>query len=458
MSVKNETIYVQKQELTDDVSNEETVSTDLDGVSTDKLAALKAKMAKKQEGNTNMPPRIVEKKKKSLKFGVVGSGQAGSRIAESFYELGYQAVVFNTASQDLEYIKVPEENKYLLEFSIGGAAKDLSIGADAAESNRDGIANLVSDKLDDSQVLLFCTSLGGGSGAGSCETMVDILSATGRPVVVVTVLPMTTDDAQTKNNALQTLSKLAKLAQSKKIANLIVVDNSKIESIYTDVSQMDFFKVSNAAIVEPIDVFNKFSSQPSAFKALDSMEFAKLFTDGEGLTVYGELSINNYEDETAIAEAIVENLSHGLLAGGFDLKQTRYAGTMIIAHSDVWAKIPSGSVNYAMALIQETCPQAISVFRGLYTDDSMDKDVVKVYSMFSGLGLPTPRVEQLKKEAHEEMAKAKNREQNRNLNLQLDTGVEESASQADKVREMIKKKNSGFNKNFTGVTKDFRKK
>lgn len=458
MSVKTENITEKQEELTDDISHEEVESQDDDGMSSEVLAQLKAKMAQKQQKEeSKMPMRVVDEKKKSLRFGVVGSGQGGSRLSEVFFELGYPAVAFNTASQDLEFIKIPEDNKYLLEYSIGGAAKDTEIGRDAAEAHRDGIAALISDKLAEAQMYLFCTSLGGGSGAGSCETMIDILAETGCPVAVITVLPMTTDDAQTKNNALQTLSKLAKMAQAKKIANLIVVDNSKIESIYTDVSQMDFFKVSNKAIVEPIDVFNKFSSQPSAFKALDSMEWAKLFTDGEGLSVYGELLVHNYEETTAIAEAVMENLNHGLLAGGFDLSQTRYAGTMIIAHPSVWQKIPSASVNYAMALIQENCPQALSVFRGLYEDDSLPTDVVKVYSFFSGLGLPTPRVEQLKKEAQEEMAKAKQRDQGRNLNLQLDTGVEESVSQADQVRNMIKKKSSTFAKNFTGL-KDLRKK
>src|SRR5208282_5238229 len=177
---------------------------------------------------------------------------------------------------------------------------------------------------------------------------VDLLSSTGKPLVVITVLPMDTEDSQTKSNALETLSKLAKLTQSKKVNNLIVVDNAKIEAIYHNVGQMEFYGVANKAIVDPIDVFNTLSAMPSAVKGLDPMEWGKLFTDGEGLTVYGELTVDNFDEETAIAEAVVNNLNSNLLAGGFDLKQSRYVGVIITANKEVWAKIPSSSITYAM--------------------------------------------------------------------------------------------------------------
>jgi len=453
--VKNEDITQEQKQIHDDISNEDVSQKD-DEVDQQKLQELRAKLASKQKENA-MPPKIIQKKKRSIEFGVVGTGQAGSRLAESFYNLGYSSICFNTASQDLEHIKIPEDNKYLLEHGIGGAAKDIDIGAEAAEKHRDGINQLVHDKLGDSQVFILCLSLGGGSGAGSCETMIDVLTATGKPVTVITVLPMSTDDTQTKNNALHTLSKLAKLTQSKSISNLIVVDNAKIESIYNDVGIMDFFNISNQAIVEPIDAFNRFSSEASAVKSLDSMEFAKLFIDGEGLSVYGEMTIANYQESMALAESVVDNLDSGLLASGFDLKQTRYAGVFFVANKKVWSEIPNGSVNLAMELIRDVCGHAEAVFKGIYTAD-IEEDVVKVYSMFSGLGLPDIRVKQLKTEAQADAAKAKDRADTRNLNLTLDTGTEKATSEADRIRQQIKKKSSKFSKVFGSGVTDLRKK
>src|SRR5574343_568847 len=67
----------------------------------------------------------------AIRFGFVGAGQGGSRIAECFHQFGYPTCVINTASQDLTYIKVPEDRKLCMTYGMGGAGKDIAIGADA---------------------------------------------------------------------------------------------------------------------------------------------------------------------------------------------------------------------------------------------------------------------------------------------------------------------------------------
>lgn len=449
MSAKTVVEVENKEEVVDNLSNEPIASPSAEAMDMNKLAALRAKSQTKQT-TTKV------KKDRSMVLGVVGSGQAGSRLAETFYKMGYDAVVINTAMQDLKHIEVPDTNKLLLEYGLGGAAKETEIGKAAAELHKTEIVKLVEDHLSSSQVNLLCLSLGGGSGAGSCETLVDVLSEIGKPLVVMTVLPMDTEDAQTKHNALETLSKLAKLTQMKKVHNLICVDNAKIESIYHNVSQTEFFNVANKAIVEPIDVFNTLSSMPSSVKPLDAMEWAKLFTDGEGLSVYGELTVDNFREDTAIAEAVLSNLNSNLLAGGFDLKQAKYVGVIIAANKDVWQAIPSASVNYAMAMVNDQCSSPKGVFKGIYTVD-MPENVVKVYSFFSGLGLPADRVSQLKKDAQSHMQTVKGKDEQRNLTLNLDTGVNDTISQAQKVKDKIAAKSSAFGKLTQNVINDRRK-
>lgn len=436
-----------KEQLEDNLSNAEVKKED--AVDSSKLAALKAKSQAKQQEST-MAAKIVSRRDRSIVLGVLGSGQAGSRLAEAFYKLGYDACVVNTAMQDLKFIDIPDSNKLLLEHGLGGAAKEIEIGKAAAESHRGEILQLVNEKLQGSQINVLCLSLGGGSGAGSCETLVDVLANLGKPLVVITVLPMDTEDAQTKANALETLAKLAKLTQTRRVNNLIVVDNAKIEAIYSNVSQVDFYGVANKAIVEPIDVFNTLSSMPSSVKGLDPMEWGKLFTDGEGLTVYGELTVENFSEDTAIAEAVVNNLNGNLLAGGFDLKQSRYVGVIITANKETWAKIPSSSITYAMAMVNDQCGTPKGVFKGIYTVETPDP-VVKVYSMFAGLGLPDSRVSQLKKDAQAHMQTVKGKDDARNLNLQLDTGTNETVSAAQKVKDKIASKSSAFGKLVGGV-------
>jgi len=444
MPATSETQQSQKEEIVDDISKAE------EAVFKEKLAALKAKQESK------MAAKIVSKKERSLAFGIIGSGQAGSRIAEAFYKLGYDAVAMNTAMQDLKFIDIPDSNKLLLEYGVGGASKELGIGQAAAESHRGEILQLVNDKLQSSQVNVLCLSLGGGSGAGSCETLVDIMSGLGKPLVVITVLPMDTEDSQTKANSLETLSKLATFARTKKISNLIVVDNAKIESILQNVNQFDFFKLANKSIAETLDTFNTLSSMPSVVKGLDPMEFSRILMDGEGLSVYGEFSVDNYTEDTSIAEAVMNNLNNNLLAGGFDLKQSRYVGFIVTASEAVWAKIPASSVNYAISLVNEMCGNPKGVYKGVYTVDTTE-DCVKVYSFFSGLGLPADRIEQLKKETLELQSKVKGKDEQRNLALQLNAGKNETVDAAQKVRDKIAVKASTFGKFVTGAVVDRRK-
>lgn len=446
------TEQTQSEAIIDDVSQTEVIKEE--SVNLDKLAALKAKSQAKQK-EEKMASKIVQKKERSLTLGILGSGQAGSRIAEAFYKLGYDAVVVNTAMQDLKFIDIPDSNKLLLEYGVGGASKELSIGAAAAEAHREVISQLVHEKLGNVQVNVLCLSLGGGSGAGSCEVLVDLLSEMSKPLVVMTVLPMDTEDAQTKSNALVTLAKLASYAQNKKIANLMVVDNAKIESIYQDVNQMDFYSTANKAIVNTLDVFNTLSAMPSSTKALDPMEFSKLLIDGEGLTVYGEFTVENYAEDTAIAEAVINNLSNNLLAEGFDLKQSKYVGFMVAANKEVWSKIPAVSINYASSMVNDLCGSPNGVFKGIYVIDSPN-NVVTVYSMFSGVGLPESRVTQLKNETKELQEKVKNKDEGRKLTLNIDTGANETVTAAQKIKNQIAAKNSTFGK-FVGGTVDKRK-
>lgn len=445
MTVKNQVISLQKEDIMDDMDNNDSVptTTAAESVDLDKLAQLKSKLEAKKEQDKPKSKEI--ERLRGINFGVIGSGQCGSRLAESMYKLGYDAVAINTAQQDLKYISLPESNKLLLNYGLGGAAKSLEIGKEAAEAHREQISELINNQLADAQLFVFCTSLGGGSGAGSVETMIDILSEIGKPILVISVLPMDAEDVQAKNNTLQTLNKLLKDIKSKRIHNLICVDNAKIEALYQDVGQMDFFQVANKAIVEPLDVFNKQSVAPSRGKPLDPMELGKLLVDGEGFTVYGSFSCHNYMEETALAEAVINNLNSNLLAGGFDITQSKYMGFMLCASKEVWAKIKAASVNYAIELIKEQCGMPLAIFRGMYEIDT-DEDCMRVYSMFSGLGLPSNRVEQLTKETKNHMDVVKNKDAQRNMTLNLDLGKDQIVSEAQKVKEKIAQKSSTFGK------------
>lgn len=436
---------------TEEKTVEPKVDTEID---MSKLAELRAK-AKKEK----VPAVIVNKKKKSIKFGVVGVGQAGSNLSSSFAKLGYPAVCINTALQDLEAIELPNSCKLHLEYGLGGASRTRAIGHQAAETHKDAIRELIDTQLGGEQVLILCSSLGGGSGSGSLPVMIEVLAGLGKPVIAMVVLPMASEDAQIKMNALETLAELTQEVQKGRLTNLIVVDNAKIESLYSDAGQFEFFKISNEVIVRPLDAFNTYSSMSSAVKALDPSEFAKVILDSGGLTVYGEISITDYAtDETAIASAIMENLDSGLLASGFDLKQTKFVGFILAANQKVWSQTKAAAINYASAILADQTGVPSGVFKGVYTSEDIVDNTMKCFFIFSGLGIPLNRIDCLKKETAELSNKTKNKDEARNLNLNLDTGKNATVSEVDKVKEKIALKKSAFGSLMQGTVQDRRKK
>ncbi len=375
-----------------------------------------------------------------------------SRVAETFFGFGYPTIIANTATQDLVHIKIPEENKLFMDIGLQGAAKNIERGQEAAEQYRDETQKLVYDILGSAQAIIVASSCGGGSGAGSLTTVIDLLQSVGKPIVVLGVLPMVSEDVKAKANSLETVSKIAGFVNEGKIHNFILVDNARIENIYSGVGQMEFFKVANRAIVDPIHVFNTYSMMPSDVKSLDSSEWATLLLNGEGLSVFGQLSLTNFSEDTSIAEGVISSLSDNLLASSFDLKQAKHVGFLVIANKDVWAKVPAGAVNYAGIVLNDLFGNPEGLFKGVYVSDDPD-ETVKIYTFVAGLGLPEVRLNALKKEVEiqQDLLKAKSKERSNKLNL--DINKDTAVSDVEKLKSKIASKISGFGKltNTIGV-------
>jgi cell division GTPase FtsZ len=408
------------------------------------IMAEKKKMREKKQEEDMAAVMLVEQQDRSVNLGVIGVGQCGSKIAEEFYARGYNAAVINTAMQDLKHIKIPERQKLFLDYSLGGAAKDLETGAAAAEQYQDEILKHIEENTEDCEILMLAVSGGGGSGSGSAETMVNLMSTTGKPIVVLFVLPLTTDDTIAKSNTIQTLSILSDMASKDIISSLVIVDNAKIESMFPGLSMAEFWKVANESIVEPLHLFNKLSSTASPYVSLDPMDFAKVWTSGD-CALYGMMEVEDYLEDEAVAEAMVANLQTGLLSDSFDLRQTRSAGIIITGNKNVLEKVPAANLEYGFAMVGKICNDGTRVFRGVYEVPSKE-DVLTVYSFFSGLGLPDGRVKELKEESDKYMKILENKEASRATSMNIDIGKTKTTSAADALHKKIKNKSSAMGK------------
>jgi tubulin-like protein CetZ len=407
------------------------------------LARLKSKMSPKEEKEEEEEMDIFTQRKVAIELGVIGVGQAGSRIAEIFFKKGYDVGVINTSAQDLEFIEVPDAQKLLLDGSLGGTGKDLDLGREIFAESREAVQGFVERVIDGNHMVYLIISGGGGTGSSSIDTLVPLLYETGLPVGVIYILPKATEDAQSKKNSIETLSRLAKLTTDNMVSNLIVVDNARIEQIYADLSQSKFWEVSNSAIVEPLHIFNSLTATASRFTSLDPSDFGRIISCGD-CSVYGVMEVKDYMEETALAEAVIESLGSNMLASGFDISQARAGGVIITGSTEALERLPALNINYCFHMISEQTNGA-AIYQGVYAVES-DDDCVKIYSWFAGLGLPKDRIDSLKKESLEHTAVAAEKEKNRASAMTLDLGENQVNTVAEEVTRKIQKKKSSFSR------------
>lgn len=385
----------------------------------------------------------------SIRFGFVGAGQGGSRIAETFASLGYPSCAINTASQDLTYIKMPEDRKLTMAYGLGGAGKDIAIGAEAFTNYEDKVKGLLDRTFGNNvDYVIACIGGGGGTGSGSAEGLVKLLASYQLPVGAIFTLPASNEDSLTKANSVKTLDKLSKLSKDGVLTTLVIVDNSKIEQIYPGLSAAHFWSRANVDIANILHQFNKLSSQPSRFVSLDPTDMAKVLTDG-GCTIYGSGRIPEYHVVDELINVVVGSVKNGLLASEFDISETTSVGVIVAGSYEVLSNIAQDDIDYALFELSNLTGHA-ATFKGIYDLDTQDigRGLV-VYTMLSGLGVPHKRIESL---AVESQSGASGLDLKRGNKSKMTVTDSDSADQdLDRFKNM-KTKHSALGKMMRGRT------
>lgn len=379
---------------------------------------------------------------KGVRWGVIGAGQGGGRLAEQFFKFGYPACVINTAKQDLTFIDVPAENKLVMDYSLGGAGKDLTIGDAAIVEYQEEVLELMRKTFtpNDVETIIVCIGGGGGTGSGCAPNLVKLVHSFGMPVVVLYTLPMSAEGALTKSNAIRALQKIATLSQSDMVNALVIVDNAKIEQIYPQITAGKFWKVANFDIVNALNMFNTLCRCDTNYDSLDPMDFARIMSAGN-CTVYGHIEVPvTMKDgqmqmfESELANMVVANLQSGLLAEGFNLEETVAAGIVVTGRADILDQIPAVNLHFMYSELNRLLGDA-RVYHGLYRDES-PKDCLNIYTIFSGLGLPYKRVDSLLRDAEAaETAIEKKTADKSKMSLTSETSAPGEGDQYDQMRQ-----------------------
>tara|TARA_Y100000593_G_scaffold95087_1_gene199425 strand:+ start:36004 stop:37170 length:1167 start_codon:yes stop_codon:yes gene_type:complete len=331
----------------------------------------------------------------AFKFAFVGTGQGGSRIAETFHKLGYRRLAaINTAQQDLNTIQLDHK----LCIGEGGAGKDLAVAEKYFKESREDVIDFLRYSFGDSVDKIFvCAGAGGGSGAGTLPSLVDAsleltetIEASSKKVGVILALPKKSEGARVAANAHKTLKRVWKLVEENKVSPLIILDNEKIGKLYPNLVVSNFWRHANSSLAGLFHLFNLTSAKDSTFTSFDKNDYNSILESG--LMVLGASPVDKWDDPVSVSRAIRENVKNNVLSGGVDLSTGSCAGAVIIGGKDQLDNIPQSTLDQAFEQLVRMLKQGGVVHRGIYIGD---KHNLTVFTAIGGLGLPEEKLREL---------------------------------------------------------------
>lgn len=374
----------------------QTSETNMDPMSAVELPDLE--YAEKREG----PQNVVEKDAKPLavKFAVIGAGQGGSRLADTFWQIGYRRVcALNTTEQDFLGLQIPKDNQ--LTIGEGGAGKDLEKGEKAIRGKTEEVMNLMRQSFgDDIERIIVTVGAGGGSGSGCAETVIRLakhyFSQIGKEpkVGLMMSLPKYSEGGMVQANAYKLLQKLKPMIDQKEISPVVITDNQSIYQMFPNVSAKHFWSKANRNTVGLFDIFNVLADQRSEYTTFDRADYKSMLDSG--VIVFGATKLNKYKSDTDIADALRTNLQRSLLAEGLDLQESTHVAGIIAAPDELLEVLPQSHIDLAFETLERVLGgqnRNLLVHQGVYEAKNSG---LFLYTMVGGLQIPEKRINTLK--------------------------------------------------------------
>lgn len=333
-----------------------------------------------------------------FKFGFIGAGQGGGKLAEAFSQIGYSRVgVINTADQDLETINVPNKFKFGKQ---QGAGKDRNVAKSAFTDHKEDVVDFIKQSVGTDIDRIFVTvGAGGGTGAGVCTELIKTIKeyqktvkATSPYVGIILALPKLSEGKKVSLNAYETLKEVCQLVEDKVVSPLIILDNEKINSLYPKLPVSKFWQVANSNISALFHLFNNIVTKSSQHSTFDSNDLKTVLDSG--IMVFGMTNVPNLTSEADISKAVRENLKRNVLCGDLDIGTGKIAATVAIADERTLDNIPQEYLDNAFNQLNRTLQSGSTVHQGVYKGN---KEGLSIFTAIAGISTPQAKLDALLK-------------------------------------------------------------
>jgi len=381
------------------MSNENKIAIGLHNyMNNDKNDVFDFQMPEIPETSPELTQEFKDKDPVGFKFGFIGAGQGGGKLAEAFAQIGYSRVgVINTADQDLETVNVSRKFKFGKQ---QGAGKDRSVAKSAFIDQKEDVVDFIKQSVGTDLDRIFITvGAGGGTGAGVCSELIktvqeyqQTVKATSPHVGVILALPRISEGKKVSLNAYETLKEVCQLVEEKIVSPLIILDNEKINTLYPKLPISKFWQVANGNISALFHLFNNIVTKSSQYTTFDSNDFRTVLDSG--IMVFGMTNITNTSNEADISKAVRENLKRNVLCGELDLSSGKIASTVAIGDDNTLDNIPQEYLDNAFNQLNRTLQSGSTVHQGIYKGT---KTGLSIFTAIGGIATPQEKLNALLK-------------------------------------------------------------
>ncbi len=226
---------------------------------------------------------------------VIGVGGGGSNAVNRMIRaemMGVEFIACNTDAQALLQSDAPHKIRIGDKITRGlGAGGDASVGAHAADEDRDKIA----DALADSDMVFITAGLGGGTGSGAAPIVAEIAKELGALTIGVVTKPFSFEGSRRKLIAEKAAEDL-----KTKVDTLITIPNDRLRDVVQkNTSIVDAFRVVDDVLRQGVAGISDIITEPGLIN-LDFADVRAIMKDaGSALMGIGRAAGDNRAIEAA---------------------------------------------------------------------------------------------------------------------------------------------------------------
>ena len=304
----------------------------------------------------------------SAKIKVIGVGGAGTNAVNRMVDANIQGVDFIAVNTDLQALNLSKAGTKLqigekLTKGLGAGAKP-EIGSQAAEENREDIANLVKG----SDLVFVTCGMGGGTGTGAAPVIAGIARDLGILTIGVVSKPFLFEGKQRMRNAEGGIEQL-----KSRVDTLVVVPNDRLLQVVTKGTTMtEAFRLADDTLRQGIQGISDLIAVPS----LINLDFADVRTvmQSGGMAHMG---IGIGKGENRMVDAAQQAVESPMLETAID------GARAVLINITGGTDTSILDINEAAMLITQAADPEANIIFGAGIDESL-KDEVRVTVIATG--------------------------------------------------------------------------